>query len=370
MRILIVNKRAPFEGRGAEQVIWKIAKRFASEGHEVLFFTGSPQDPGTMPNIDGIQFEFVETADAPSRGMVEFFLKGPLLYPRVYRTFVPDLIYDNPSPFPFHYAHLYGDALVVNKVHAIYRQLAFSCKDHPLVKLGTIFGEETYRLARGEYFITNSESTAERLSSLVDTDRNEIFVNPVGIDLSEFEFSMNQDSKTVLSLSKLNSRKDIGTLLEAWGQVEKENRSSELIIAGSGPLESELRNKAGEMDLSRVSFEGFVNEERKHELLRASLIYVLPTLYEGFGLSNLEAMASGSVVVSTDTWGVRDYLADGENGRLVPPEDPRALSDAITDLLEHPECTAELARAGRETAENYEMDKSLDREVEILEDWV
>lgn len=367
MRVLAVNKRAPFEGRGGEQVIWKIGERLAAEGHEVLFFTGSPQDDTDIPDLDGIRFEFVETEADPTRGMIKFFLKGPTAYPRAYCEFEPDLVYDNPSPFPFHLAHLYGDVPVVSKVHAVYRRLAFSCKDHPLVKLGTVLGEETYRLARGEYFITNSESTAERLTSLVNTERNQVIANPIGIDSDEFTFNFRPDSRQVLALSKLSPRKGLRYLIDAWKQVEDAVPSANLVIAGSGPRRKALELRATANGLKRVEFTGFVDDEQKHELLRESTVYVLPTLYEGFGISNLEAMASGCAVVSTDTWGVKDYLQNRENGLVTPPKDSDSIGKALKQVLQHESLHERLAKRGRDTAEGYSISESIDREIHCLE---
>lgn len=368
MRILITNKRAPFEGRGAERIIWSVGQRLATAGHRVRFFSPDPTTDKPVPNRPRIDFKFVETSNDETRSMVEFFLRGAVAYRGAYRGFVPDVVYDNPSPFPFLPAHLYGDATVVSKVHAIYRRLAFACKQHPVVKVGTILGEETYRLLRGEYFVANSESTAERLSQLVDVDRNDIIVNPIGVDTNEFEFTVPEDGSLVVSLSKLSPRKRVGDLLRAWSHLRRRGLDARLVIAGSGPREDALHSMAAELGLKDVKFAGFVTEERKHELLASAGVLVSPTLYEGFGLVNLEAMASGCAVISTETWGVKDYLVDGKNGLTVPPKDPRSLADAIERVLSDDVFRTQLANAGRSTAESFMMEDSLDRELEILAD--
>lgn len=367
MRILITTKRAPFEGRGAEQVIWQIGKRFAAAGHRVRFFCPTPEAQSDVPQVDGIDFAFVETHSAATRGMIEFFLRGSRQYPAAYTHFSPDIVYDNPSPFPLHVAHIYGNAIVINKVHAIYRRLAFTCKDHLLVKLGTLLGEESYRLFRNEYFITNSDSTAERLRPLVNTRNNEVVANPIGIDSSEFEYQFSENAMDVLALSKLTPRKGISYLLRAWKTVEQRLPNASLTIAGSGPREEQLHSLARTLRLNRVTFEGFVSETRKHRLLREAGVFVLPTLYEGFGITNLEAMASGCAVVSTDTWGVKDYITHRENGFLVPPQSVNELADAITTVCSTEELRSSLAQAGRETAESYSMTESLDQELEVME---
>ena len=366
MKILIVNKRAPFEGRGAEQVIWEIGKRFARAGHRVHYFCPDPTSGSSIPEIDGIDFTFIPTSDDPTRSMIELFVRGPFHYPRVYRSFDPDVVYDNPSPFLFHLAHVYGDAPVVNKVHAIYRRLTFTCKDHPLVKAGTLLGEESYRLLRGETFITNSVSTAERLEPLIDTEKNELIQNPIGIDASEFEFHIPDDPTHVVAISKLSPRKRVSDLLRAWQQVERECPNAKLTVAGSGPLEDNLHSLADDLGLSQVNFPGYVSESRKLELLRDGALFVSPTIYEGFGISMLEAMASGCAVVASDTWGIKDYVEDGENGYLVPIKYPDALANAIVELLADDVARQSVAKSGRKTAEEYSMAESLDRELEHL----
>lgn len=366
MRVLLLNKRAPFEGRGAEQVIWRIGKRFAEAGHYVRFFCPSPTDQGSVPEISGLDFEFVETSSDPTRSMIEFFLKGPMQYRTAYESFQPGVVYDNPSPFPFHAAHVIGDRPIVNKVHAVYRGYAFSCKDHPLVKVGTILGEDSYRLIRGEYFITNSESTETRLKRLVNTDVNELIANPIGISVDEFEMTIPEDSKQVLTISKLSPRKRVGDLLRAWATVQEHHPEATLRIAGSGPLERDLQSLCKELNLDNVIFEGFVSESRKHELLSQASIFAAPTLYEGFGVSVLEAMASGCAVVTSDTWGVRDFVESGTNGLTPPPKSPGEFASKLINMIESHDDRVRLARAARKTAEEYSMAACLDRELDYL----
>jgi len=362
----MINKRPPYINTGAESVLWEIAKKLVESGHSVTIFCATPAN-GEIENHPEIDFRYVSTNGDPDRSMVEFFLKGPQKYPSVYCDVAPDIVYDNPSPFPFHLAHLYGDATKVTKVHAIYRRLAFSCKDHPLVKVGTAIGDELYRLFRGEIITTNSLSTAQRARQVFDTDSNSIIANPLGIDSRKFNFSPQPDKKHVLSLSELRTRKQIDVLIRAWQHVESAHPEAKLTVAGDGQKRDELETLAKDLDLNNITFEGWVTEERKHELFESAALYVLPTLFEGFGLSNLEAMASGCAVISTDTWGVKDYIQDGENGRLVPTKDFSALATAINSLLSNPSEIDRLATAGHETAGKYSIEESISREVQLLE---
>jgi len=369
MRVLLINKRAPFDGLGAERVIWDIGNRFAAEGHDVTFFCPTPDD-AEVPDREGVSFNFVDIPGGETRKQIEFFLRAAPKYRAVYNEVDPDLVYDNPSPFPFHLAHFCGEAPVVSKVHTIYRRDAFLAKDHPLVKVGTIVGEETYRLFRNELFTPVSHSTAGRLESLVHTGKNKIVTNLNGTDTTQFEFSFDSDSKQVIYLSKLGRKKGIKVLLRAWEEIEAQPPDANLVVAGSGPLEADAKALADRLELSRVEFAGYVSESRKKELFRESLIYTLPTYIEGMPLTPLEAMASGCAVVSTDTYGVRDIITDGESGRLVPTGDQDALADALLELLDDPDRVGEFAERGAQRAGELSLDRMLDAEMEIVKDWL
>jgi glycosyltransferase involved in cell wall biosynthesis len=191
--------------------------------------------------------------------------------------------------------------------------------------------------------------------------------NPIGIDVGEFNFNFDPESKMVLSLSKLSPRKRVCDLVEAWASVEKQRPEAKLVIAGSGPNGDSLRRLAQDLSLERIEFLGYVNETKKKELFQKAAIFVSPTLYEGFGLTNLEAMVSGCVVVSTETWGVKDYIRDAENGFQVPIRDPPSIAETVLDLLGDTEKRKRIAKQGAETASNYTISRSLDRESEFLD---
>lgn len=369
MKLLIVNKRSPFDGLGAEKVIWDIGRHFASEGHSVTYFCASPTD-SDIPDIPNISFEFVETPDEVTRSQIEFFVRAPIKYRNIYKKIEPDLVYDNPSPFPFHLAHFYGDAPVVSKVHTIYRSLAFRAKDHPLVKFGTIIGEETYRVFNNELFTPVSQSTANRLRSLVNTSNNTIITNPNGTDTDDLSFSFNSQSKQVLYLSKLGRKKGVLDLLYAWKIVEESVPDASLVVAGSGPLKYKATELATDLQLENVSFPGYVSNKRKRELFAESLIYVLPTYIEGMPLTPLEAMASGCAVVSTDTYGVRDIITDGVDGQLVEPGEPEQLAQTLINMLTEKKDVYKLVENGKKRANELTTRKMLDREISIINDWL
>jgi glycosyltransferase involved in cell wall biosynthesis len=92
--------------------------------------------------------------------------------------------------------------------------------------------------------------------------------------------------------------------------------------------------------------------------MQGSAAMVLPSLYEGFGIAFLEAMAVGLPVIGTPTGGMADLIESGVNGLLVPQHDPEALAEGIITLLTRPERRQMLGRAARATAETYTWERA------------
>jgi glycosyltransferase involved in cell wall biosynthesis len=113
---------------------------------------------------------------------------------------------------------------------------------------------------------------------------------------------------------------------------------------------AELRVYASERGVDDlVTFEGFRADVPQ---VMADLdVFVLPSLWEGFGLVLVEAMAAGRPVVASAVGPISEIVVDGVTGLLVPPGDPDALAEAIVRLLQDPELAAALGRAGRARVE-------------------
>ena len=103
---------------------------------------------------------------------------------------------------------------------------------------------------------------------------------------------------------------------------------------------------------SLIDEQDMIEEYHKHDIL------VFPSLYEGFGMVFLEAMASGLAVIATPTGGVVDVIRHGENGYVVGIGDPESLASAITHLWTSPKERRRLGAAAREAASVLTWDRS------------
>jgi glycosyltransferase involved in cell wall biosynthesis len=155
----------------------------------------------------------------------------------------------------------------------------------------------------------------------------------------------------VLYLGNFKPHKNVETLVKAFKKIEKSHASYKLVLAG--PLDENsrrIRDLVVDEELSeRVVFTGTIRENDCPEaILTLADVFVFPTLYEGFGLPPLEAMACGTPVVTSNLTAVPEVVHDA--GIMVDPLDVEQLGRTIADLLDHPDKRKLCAQKGLERA--------------------
>ena len=182
------------------------------------------------------------------------------------------------------------------------------------------------------------------------------------------EFAVPASATLVLSIGRLTEQKGHRYLLEAWRTIASVDPAVRLLLIGDGPLRNRLPAYARNIGLGdRAIFTGWRNDVP--DLLDAADIYVHPSLWEGFGLVLLEAMATGKPVIASNVSAIPEVVINGETGILVPPRDSKALADAICRLLEDVEFRRKMGGAGRRRVEEVFSVERMVRETErVYED--
>jgi glycosyltransferase involved in cell wall biosynthesis len=164
------------------------------------------------------------------------------------------------------------------------------------------------------------------------------------------------DPPHIGTLGRLHAEKGFDILLDAAAQLRDQGRAFRLSIAGEGPATADLKAQTAHLGLTtQVNFPGWVSPPDK--LLAELDLFVCSSRTESFGLVVIEAMAAGAPVVATDIEGPRILLAEGRYGRLVPPEAPAALAQAMAAALDDPQRSLDMARlAQAEAIAPYDMD--------------
>lgn len=170
--------------------------------------------------------------------------------------------------------------------------------------------------------------------------------------------------KYVLTVGTLEPRKNITTLLEAFS-IAKKKLTIQLVIAGArGWLDRPIFKKVEALGISNdVVFTGYVPDEDLPALYQGAEVFVFPSLYEGFGLPPLEAMASGTPVVASNSSSIPEVV--GDSGILVNPRDIEGFAHAIIKLCTDAGYRAILGIKGQQRARQFTIERMGKKTVEV-----
>jgi glycosyltransferase involved in cell wall biosynthesis len=169
----------------------------------------------------------------------------------------------------------------------------------------------------------------------------------------------------ILNVNNYMRKKNRNTLLRAFAQLRRSHPDLTLVLAGGGWDESEMDETIGALGIrSAVTDLGFVPEEHLPLLYSGAKALVNPTLHETFGLTNLEAMACGCPVVTSDRFAVPEIVGDG--ALLVSePHRPDAVALATNELLTDSAEQTALAQRGRERASEFSWERTAEGVLEV-----
>ncbi len=180
-----------------------------------------------------------------------------------------------------------------------------------------------------------------------------VTVIPYGVDLDRFT-PASRDGRgagahvTIGAASRLSPEKGFEHLLRAVAMLRDRGIALDVVLAGDGPSRAGLARLAEELGLrERVEFLGEVAHDDVPGVLQRLDIFAMPSTWEGFGVSALEASAMELPAVASDIHGIPDVVLDGETGLLVPPADVGALADAIARLAGDAALRRAMGAAGR-----------------------
>jgi glycosyltransferase involved in cell wall biosynthesis len=162
-------------------------------------------------------------------------------------------------------------------------------------------------------------------------------------------------------VGRLEEQKGQRFLLAALPELSREIPNLSVLLVGEGREREALRRQAGELGVSSlIHFLGLRRDLPR--LFRAMDLFVQPSLWEGLPLTLLMAMGARLPAVGTRVSGVTEVIADGTNGRLIPPADSKALAEAILELYRRPELRSRMGEAARQTvAGSYSQEAMLRR---------
>lgn len=286
---------------------------------------------------------------------------------RVLRQFQPDIVhthsyvlrYTLPAgiwsrvPFMVHTIHNLADREVERLGRMVHR-IAFRRGVRPVA-----VGEEVARSVRATYGI----DLPATIPNGIDTAR---YFRPDAREQWRRVNGFAPDDLLVVSLARLDPQKDPIGLVESFGAAARGNTRCHLLLAGDGPLKETARQRAVAHSIAdRVHFLGVRADIP--ELLSASDIFVLASIWEGRPVAVMEAMAAGLPVIATAVGGVRELIQNGVTGLLVPSGEPGLLADAIASLIGDSERRRVLGEEARQVAARFSLDTMVYSYAELFE---
>lgn len=219
---------------------------------------------------------------------------------------------------------------------------------------------------RSDIILTISEFSKKEIERYLGVDGKKIRVVPCGVDCEKYnrKIGLNRihevrnkygiEGQYILYMGTLEPRKNIKVLIEAYHiLVEKKIRLPKLVIAGKkGWMYEELFQMAANFGLKdRVLFTGYIEDDDSAALMTGAELFVFPSVYEGFGIPPLEAMACGTPVVVSDAEALLEAV--GECAAVFRSGDAVDLSGKIERLLRNKEEREKLSKVGRSWAKRH-----------------
>ncbi len=240
---------------------------------------------------------------------------------------------------------------------------------------------EKVALENADRIVAVSEHSSREILSYFNVEKKRIRVIHNGIDLETWHpvsstatlqaFNVNEDY--ILFVGRTSRQKGMSHLIDAMEYIDPKVR---LICCTSAPDTPEVEKEIAEKVARQpriLWINTLLREEQNIELYSHASVFVCPSVYEPFGIINLEAMACEVPVVASAVGGIKEVVVDGETGVLVPPADPRALAEAVNSLLRDRSRARKMGLAGRARVEKYfswELiaSKTLDMYRELIEE--
>jgi phosphatidylinositol alpha-mannosyltransferase len=194
--------------------------------------------------------------------------------------------------------------------------------------------------------------------------RSKVEIIPNGIDLTKYQprpQTKTNPRRTILYIGRLEKRKGLKYLIQAFSVLTEQDKNVQLIIVGDGPDRLKLEDLIRINNIPRVQFLGYVSEKQKYNLLNSADLFCSPAIFgESFGIVLLEAMAMGVVTVAGNNTGYTSVLKDRGRISLVSPKDTEAFVHRLELLLYDDEIRQSWQTWAQEYVKNFDYKKVVD----------
>ena len=336
---------------GVTAHVTQLARELCRSGHEVQVL--APDSPSRESQDADLHVPLGRSVPLPSGGSIARVSLSWWLYPKVralLRKEQFDVIHLHEPMAPILPLCVleFSDSVNVGTFHASYARQHLYRITHPIIK-------------RWQQRLHGNIAVSPAARRYVNnTFPGDYEIIPNGIDFKHFSTNVApmpqyQDGKiNILFVGRLEKRKGLRYLLEAYGKLKWDLPNIRLIVVGPGNPDKESYRVMSSQNLQDLEFVGRVSYDDLSRYYASADIFCSPaTGAESFGIVLLEAMSAGKPVVASDIEGFRGVMTHGEQGLLVPKKDSNALAEALGMLARDPELRRKLGGNGNRLAEEY-----------------
>lgn len=367
MKILLFNWqciRNPLGG-GAEVHMHEIFRRIVDMGHQVTLYCCTHPGLPADEVIDGIEIH--------RRGKREFF---NFLVPKIYKSINKedfDIVVDDINKIPFYTPLFVSKHPILAISHhffgkSILKQAGLVGASYVL--LAEKFVDFVYKNTR---FSVVSQSTLNEFIERGFDPKNFTIIHNA-YDKEKFSIGHNTtepDKFRIAYFGRLKKYKSVDHLFLAFAHFNKKYPNSQLEIIGRGDFDEYLKALAEKLKISdKTIFYGFVSDDEKVRILSEVDLVVNTSAKEGWGITNIEANAVGTPVVSADVPGLRDSINNGQSGLLYQYGNIEDLQSKIEIALTDEELKNKLRVGATKWASTFSWDTSAEKMIELIKETV
>ncbi len=231
-----------------------------------------------------------------------------------------------------------------------------------------------------------SQVQKEKLNELYGYDASNIEIIPPGVNIHTYHIPTEEEKqkptdlpdKYIFCLSRIDTNKGHDLLLHAFDIVRKEIGDIDLVIGGGSPnpkpreksVFDKMKQIINDKNMDRVHIIGYVPDEKLVQYYQQAEMFVLPSLFEPFGMTSQEAMACGKPVVASKFGGIRNTITHEKNGMLVNPEDSNEFAEGMLKILRDESFRDKLGEeANRLIVDHYSWEAMADRHIELYKQY-
>ena len=376
---------------GPVKVAYQISRELIKRGHEVVVYTTDAKDFNSRLEID--------SGDVAEKMKIYRFRNISLALVKRLKLFItPQLTLSARKEVGnFDIIHLHEYRTFQNIIvhyYACKYNVPYILQAHgSLPRIGAwprlkrvydaLFGYRSLRDATKVVALSHVEAEQYRVMGVPE---EKIAIIPNGIDLSEYvnlppkgafkkKFNIPENGKIILYLGRIHKIKGIDILIKAYAYMRNKMNLRDIVLVIAGPDDgylNEAKRLAQALDVSNhVLFTGPLYREDKLAAYVDSEVYVLPSKYETFPMTILEAYACGKPVVASEVGGLRDLVKDRETGLLFKPGDVKRLAECISCILNDEKMAKEMGLKSRNLVEeNFAIEKVIEKLEKLYEETV